>query len=70
MQGSLVYRVNFRTARATQRNPVSKTKQQQKKYPWFIANQRIEHRVPNGGIGSPMEELEKGPKKLKKFVAL
>ena len=29
---SLVYRVSFRTARTTQRNPVSKKQQQQKKY--------------------------------------
>jgi hypothetical protein len=30
-KGSLVYRVSFRTARATQRNPVLKTQQQQTK---------------------------------------
>jgi hypothetical protein len=30
-EASLVYRVSFRTARATQRNPVSKNKQTNKK---------------------------------------
>ena len=30
LEASLVYKVNFRTARATQRNPVSKKKQKQK----------------------------------------
>jgi hypothetical protein len=30
-QASLVYKVSFRTARATQRNPVSKNKKQTKK---------------------------------------
>jgi hypothetical protein len=31
LEASLVYRVNFRTARATQRNPVSKQKQTKNK---------------------------------------
>jgi hypothetical protein len=31
-EDSLVYRVSSRTARATQRNPVSKNKQTKKKY--------------------------------------
>ena len=31
MEASLVYRVSFRTARATQRNPVLKNKKKQKK---------------------------------------
>jgi hypothetical protein len=30
-EASLVYKVNFRTARATQRNPVSKKKKKKKK---------------------------------------
>jgi hypothetical protein len=40
-EASLVYRVSFRTARATQRNPVLKTKNKKqkaktKKKPWVV----------------------------------
>jgi hypothetical protein len=39
-EASLVYRMDSRTARATQRNPVSKnkTKQQQQKMPVILVN--------------------------------
>ena len=41
MEASLVYRVSSRTARATQRNPVSKKKKKKKKKKFTVVKIRV-----------------------------
>jgi hypothetical protein len=42
-EGSLVYKVSSRTARATQRNPVSKSKKKKKKKSWPPSQMVVAH---------------------------
>jgi hypothetical protein len=46
-EASLVYKVSSRTARATQRNPVSKNKKQSK------TKQKKRQRIPNNILANP-----------------
>ena len=65
-EASLVYKVSSRTARAIQRNPVSKNKT-----PGPSKHRSGCPQSANGWItGLPMEELEKVPKELKGSATL
>jgi hypothetical protein len=55
-EASLVYRMSSRTARATQRNPVSKKKKIE-----IARHGRIHHNLRTGGMKGIVSEVESPP---------